>query len=347
MTKRTVAIFAGLFSVLLLVGAAGSVYAYDRSKQGEIAEGVTVNRVALGGLTEAAAQAKLRRAVLDPLSEPVVVRYGKERFRLTAERARVGVDIAGTVDEAVARSREGNILTRSFRNLTGGTVSAAIPVDVTYSKPAVTRMVRRVRAAVDRPAVDAAVDLENGDVTPQASHNGKRVQASRLERDLSASLVAVEGDRRVRVHTRTVKPKVTTDALAERYPAIVIVNRSAFNLTLYKNLKPAKTYRIAVGQAGLETPAGLYRVENKAENPSWNVPDSDWAGDLAGTVVPPGPSNPIKARWMGIYAGAGIHGTDAVGSLGTAASHGCIRMAIPDVEELYDQVPVQAPVYIN
>ena len=49
---------------------------------------------------------------------------------------------------------------------------------------------------------------------------------------------------------------------------------------------------------------------------------------------------------MGIFAGAGIHGTDEIYSLGSAASHGCIRMAIPDVIELYDQVAVGTPVYI-
>ena len=77
------------------------------------------------------------------------------------------------------------------------------------------------------------------------------------------------------------------------------------------------------------------------------MPNSDWAGKLAGKVIPPGdPGNPIKARWMGIYNGAGIHGTDAVGSLGTAASHGCIRMAIPDVIELFGHVDVGAPVFI-
>jgi lipoprotein-anchoring transpeptidase ErfK/SrfK len=77
------------------------------------------------------------------------------------------------------------------------------------------------------------------------------------------------------------------------------------------------------------------------------VPNSAWAGSLAGTVVPGGtPQNPLKARWLGIFAGAGIHGTDSTGSIGTAASHGCIRMLIPDVIELYDQVPVGAPIYI-
>jgi lipoprotein-anchoring transpeptidase ErfK/SrfK len=64
-------------------------------------------------------------------------------------------------------------------------------------------------------------------------------------------------------------------------------------------------------------------------------------------VIPPGPENPIKSRWMGIYAGAGIHGTDAVSSIGQRASHGCIRMLIPDVVELYDRIPVGTPVFIS
>ncbi len=76
------------------------------------------------------------------------------------------------------------------------------------------------------------------------------------------------------------------------------------------------------------------------------MPNSAWAGSLAGSAIPPGPSNPLKARWMGIIGGAGIHGTDADYSLGSAASHGCVRMAIPDVIELYDLTPVGTPIYI-
>ena len=127
-----------------------------------------------------------------------------------------------------------------------------------------------------------------------------------------------------------------------------MVDRGAFQLRLYKDLKLKKSYRIAVGQVGLETPAGLYAIQNKAVNAAWTVPNSAWAGDMAGQVVPGGtPQNPLKARWMGIFAGAGIHGTDQVGSLGSAASHGCVRMAIPDVIELYDQVEVKTPIYIG
>jgi len=142
-------------------------------------------------------------------------------------------------------------------------------------------------------------------------------------------------------------PKVTRSELERTMGTAIIVNRGAFKLTLYKDLKPSETYPIAVGKVGLETPAGLYHIQNKAINPAWHVPNSAWAGKLAGKVIPgDDPSNPIKARWMGIFDGAGIHGTDAVGSLGSAASHGCIRMAIPDVEKLYDEVDTGAPVYI-
>ncbi|MFP5371505.1 MAG: L,D-transpeptidase family protein, partial [Actinomycetes bacterium] len=226
-------------------------------------------------------------------------------------------------------------------------VAADIEVAITHDKSAVRDLVARVRRKVDRDPRDAEVDISGSGVSQTPSRIGRRLAAARLEREISAALTSVGGDRAVRAQVKTVAPAVGSDDLAERYPAIVVVNRGAFRLTLYKNLKPAKTYSIAVGKAGMDTPVGQYKIENKAENPAWHVPNSDWAGDLAGKVIPPDdPRNPIEARWMGIYDGAGIHGTEAVDSIGTRASHGCIRMRIPDVIELYDQVPVGSPVYI-
>ena len=122
----------------------------------------------------------------------------------------------------------------------------------------------------------------------------------------------------MKVKTTVVQPKVSTKQLAEKYPAVLIVNRGSLKLQLYKNLKLKKTYGIAVGQVGLDTPAGLYNIQNKAVNPAWHVPNSDWAGDLAGKVIPgDDPSNPIKARWMGIYDGVGVHGTSDDASIGS------------------------------
>jgi lipoprotein-anchoring transpeptidase ErfK/SrfK len=110
----------------------------------------------------------------------------------------------------------------------------------------------------------------------------------------------------------------------------------------------SNTYPIAVGMQGLDTPAGLWHIQWMQVDPPWYVPNDSWAGSLAGTVVPPGPSDPLKARFMSFDGGAGIHGIDPseYGTIGHTASHGCIRMTIPDVIDLYSKVSVGVPVYI-
>jgi lipoprotein-anchoring transpeptidase ErfK/SrfK len=340
------------FVIALLIAAgvlvaAGAVYAYDSGKSEQLANGVQVGGVDVSGLTVAQARAKLQRSVLEPLGRPVVARRGSHHFTLTPRAAGVGVDVDGSVTRALAASRSGSIFERTWRNLTGGSVSRQVDLAITYRQEAIERLTRRVQKAFDRPATDATLNLDSGKVDPQPSHDGLKVQAARLQREVRAELLDVGPREPVRVRARVVRPKITTAELAAKYPAVLIVNRSAFKLTLYKDLEPAKTYRIAVGKVGLETPEGLYNVQNKAVDPAWHVPDSDWAGKLRGKVIPGGtPENPIKARWLGIYDGAGIHGTDAENSIGTAASHGCIRMRIPEVKELYDEVPLGAPVYI-
>jgi lipoprotein-anchoring transpeptidase ErfK/SrfK len=334
--------------VVAALALAGGVYAYDSGQKTKLAEGVTVGGVDVGGMEVAAARSKLRSEVYDPLNRPVRVRYQDEHFTLTPAKAKIAVDIDGSIDRAVAASRDGNAVTRTWREVTGKEVAEDVDVRVDYSKQAVRSLVKRVSGTIDEDAVDASVDLDKGQVDPQKSKNGLEVRTARLRRELEREILDDGDQRMVRVRTRVVKPKVTTADLEKKYPSVILINRGAFKLTLYKKLKPAKTYGIAVGQVGLETPAGLYHIQNKAINPAWHVPNSGWAGSLAGQVIPGGaPNNPLKARWMGIYDGAGIHGTSEEGSIGSAASHGCIRMRVPEVEALYDEVDVGAPVYIS
>jgi lipoprotein-anchoring transpeptidase ErfK/SrfK len=119
-------------------------------------------------------------------------------------------------------------------------------------------------------------------------------------------------------------------------------------LRYFRDLKPVAEYPVSVGLPEYPTPTGLFSIANKQVNPDWSVPNSDWAGELAGTVVKGGTAeNPLRARWMGITDGVGIHGTTAVANLGGAASHGCIRMSVPDVTALYDIVPTATPIYIG
>lgn len=336
-------IFVAVLLLAMVAGAAG-VYLYDSSNEDRIAEGATVAGVPVGGLTTAAARAEVQEQVAAPLERPIVIRRGGRRFTLSAEDADVSADVGGMVDEALRESREGSVITRAWRDATGGEADVQVAARVSYSKQAVQALVDRVAKGVNRPAKDATLDFPA--LTEVASQNGVEVRAGKLEGNIRAALVS-SVDRKIDVPVKVVRAKVTKAQLAKKYPTLMVVDRGAFRLRLYKNLKLQKEYAIAVGQVGLETPAGLYSVSNKAVDPAWSVPNSDWAGSLAGTVVPGGTAeNPLKARWMGIYAGAGIHGTDDVGSLGTAASHGCVRMAVPDVIELYDQVEVETPIYI-
>ena len=331
----------------LAAGAAGGTYAYDKARADEIGKGVRVGGIALDGLSPAQARAKLDRLILDPLERPIVVHHDKSTWRLGAREAHIAVDVDAIVDNAMQKSREGNIVSRTVRNLTGKSLDADVQPTVRFEDRAVIRMLDKIRKAIDRKPVDATAKLDASGISTTDSRTGLAVRASTLHRQIRKAIVSTTADRTFIARTRKLRPNVTNADLEQRFGTAILVNRGAFKLTLYKKLKPAKTYSIAVGQVGLETPAGLYHIQNKAVNPAWSVPNSSWAGSLAGQVIPGGaPNNPLKARWMGIFDGAGIHGTDAIGSIGTAASHGCIRMRIPDVIDLYDKVPVGAPVYI-
>jgi lipoprotein-anchoring transpeptidase ErfK/SrfK len=329
------------------IGGVAGAYFYDDSKKNLIAEGVRVNGVPIGGMTRAEAEKKLSATLLAPLDRPVKVSYKDRTFTLSQKAAAIGIDIRGSVDKALKRSQEGSMFSRTWRNLRNESLNQELAADVSYNKPSIDKLVKRVRKSLERKPVDAKVDLSKGFIDEHGSKTGLRVKYNTLAKEVETTLLDPGNTETVKIKTTVVQPKVSTAQLAKKYPAVLIVDRKSFKLTLYKNLKKAKTYGIAVGKVGLDTPAGLYSIQNKAVNPAWHVPNSDWAGDLAGKVIAgDDPSNPIKARWMGIYDGVGVHGTSDDASIGSAASHGCIRMHVPDVEELYDEVPVGAPIYI-
>jgi lipoprotein-anchoring transpeptidase ErfK/SrfK len=345
MRQRSFIVLA-LTLVVLVVGAVG-VYAYDKSRDDVIAKGVKAGGIDLSGMKAGEARATLDRELAQPLRKSVLVKYAGHHYRLSASTAQVRVNTEEMVQQALDKSQQGSIITRTTRAITGGSVHVSIPVSVSYSKHAVRHFARAVAKRIDKPAVDATIGFSGGAIQKVDSKTGRKLDVEGLQTDVAAELVEPTADHKVRPPVEKVKAKVTTAELAQKYPKVIIVNRGGFQLTLYSHLQVEKTYRIAVGRQGLETPAGLYNIQDKQVNPSWHVPNSAWAGSLAGRVIPPGPADPIKARWMGIAGGAGIHGTEDVGSLGTAASHGCIRMAIPDVIDLFDRVQVGDPVFIS
>lgn len=99
------------------------------------------------------------------------------------------------------------------------------------------------------------------------------------------------------------------------------------------------TFQVAVGADVTPSPTGEFKVVSRVENPTYYHP---------GTVIPAGKNNPVGTRWLGLsQKGYGIHGTNAPGSIGRAASHGCIRLRNSDVEKLFTMVQVGDTVQIR
>jgi lipoprotein-anchoring transpeptidase ErfK/SrfK len=343
--KTKIAAVAG---VLVLVLAVAVGVAYDNSQKGTIADGVKIGGVEVGGMDAAQAERAVRRRLLAPLRHSLRVRFEGRTWELPGASLKVRADLRGAVEEALADSREGGLPGRLIRYVTDGDVDKEVSAEVAYSRPAINRFVRRVAAALDREARSARVEPSPDSLAIAPPRNGRELRDRLLTRRLNAAVLDAEAPHTIRAQVRVTKPKLTSrKELAAEYPSYLTLDRSTFTLRLWKHLKLAKSYTVAVGQEGLETPAGLYHIQEKQVNPSWHVPNSAWAGSLAGQVIPPGPEDPIKARWMGIFEGAGIHGTEETWSIGHAVSHGCVRMLIPDVIELYPQVEVGTPIYIG
>ena len=345
MSKKILIIPAVLLALVLTVS--GAVFAYDGARPERIAEGIRVGGVDVGGLAPGAARARVRRELVASLERPVVVRRAKRTWKLRAREARLETNAEQVVADALKRSDEGGVLGRTYRRLSGGRVDAQLQPAVTFSDRAVIRLVDRVRKGVERPAENAEVKLTPSGVQTEPGRRGVRVRAASLHKAINAALVSPSAKRSFTASVRKVSPSVTRADLAKRNPVVLIADRAGHTLKVYKNLKLSKSYNIAAGQAAYPTPAGQFTIANKAVNPTWSVPDSAWAGSLAGSVIPGGaPENPLKARWLGITDGVGIHGTSDEGSIGSNASHGCLRMRVADVVDLYPRVPVGAKILI-
>ncbi len=344
--RTPLAPIAGLFGLVVVL--AFGMFAYDRTRSDEIAKGIRIDGIDMGGLSRAAATAKLQRRIASSLQAPVLVSFEGRHWQMTPSQAGLTVDVSATVSEAIEAGRSGSIFARTWRGIAGESVSKTVPLHVHYSHQAVREFVATVSAAVDRPPRNATVQPTQTGLIDVADRAGVTVESHALSSRVERSLTGAVASRGVSVPVRTTKAQVTTSELAKKYPAYIVVDRAKFELRFYSHLKLANTYPIAVGMEGLETPAGLYHIQWEQTDPPWYVPNSAWAGALAGKVIPPGPEDPLKARFMAFDGGAGIHGIDPseYGTIGHDASHGCVRMRIPDVIAVYARSPVGTPVYV-
>lgn len=334
--------------IVLALTAAGAVgaYALDRSRADVIAAGVRIGPVDVGGMEADEARAVVRAKLLEPLAEPVEVNARGEVFELGAEEAGIRLDVAGTVRRALDAGRSQGLPRRLWRTITGGRLETSVEPRIRFDGTAIEDQVEEIEKASDQESVAPSADITTSSVELSEGRPGVATNVESLEQDLRAAVVD-PSDRRVEATFRTTGSEGGRDHAREHYETVITVDRENFKLRLFEDFELVETYPIALGRAGQDTPGGEYELQTKQVNPTWYVPDSDWAGALAGQVIPPGPDNPLKARWMGIYSGVGIHGTADRASIGTNASAGCIRMLVEDVKALYEDVSVGTVVYIE
>jgi hypothetical protein len=287
-----------------------------------IAPGVSVAGVGVGGLTSEPARTRIRQT----FGRPLEFIHKGERWQVQSSRFAGRWFVPAAVSRALA-ARPGQ----------------SIELGVQFRPKLVRRYVAEVAKRFYVPPVDAELDGLGRDGRPVIAPErpglrvGQKLLAASIAHALQTPRTAP-----LRLPMKPVAPAVTqTD-----FGPVVVIARESKRLTLYEGRRAVRTFRIATGQASYPTPLGTFNIATKQRNPWWYPPpDSDWAQGKE--PVPPGPGNPLGTRWMGLTAPlVGIHGTPDAASIGYSASHGCIRMLIPEADWLFDQVEIGTPVVI-
>jgi lipoprotein-anchoring transpeptidase ErfK/SrfK len=335
--------------VATLAGASVGALAWaDGAAEGKLPAGARVSGVDVGGLTRDEALQRARVRVTERIARPVNVQLGATRYTLDSEKAGVVIDASNAIEQVYAAGREGSFIERGWRKISGEKVDRDVPVRVVINRAAVRDFIARIEKKQSLEPLDAQIKLTLTRVTVTAAKPGKRLAArevliARLIRRLTTST----DKRTIRARTVDVDAKVTEDKVFDVQPVAVTVSRSERKARVFRRGKLVRSYTVAIGSAQYPTPSGQFVVQSMQKNPPWNVPQSAWAGDLAGESIPGGdPRNPLVARWIGFNGSVGFHGTASAGSLGSAASHGCIRMAPSDVIDLFERVKPGAPVLV-
>ena len=301
----------------------------------KLPEGATVAGVDLGGVYRHAARVELERVLHEQYARPVTVRIRFHRIRM--KTGRLGQTIKYT-----------RMLDRAFELARRGRLEIEVPLKRAISSAQLTRALNALARPRYRPARNASVRFGITRVRLRPGRRGRMLDTLPLRRALVDELWRPTRTRTVRGRLLHPRPAIRTKALRRAHRTYISVDRGSRLVRLFKRLRHVRTFRVAVGAAGYDTPAGLHHVLSKQVNPTWYVPNSAWAGSLAGQVIGPSdPRNPLKARFISLGGGVGFHGTADLASIGQAASHGCIRMRIPDVISLYNRVSVGTPVLIR
>ena len=329
----------GAMLLFLLAGGGTLAVADDYLSREVLPVGAEVAGVDVSGLTRSQAYDLVLAEVAEPLTEPIEVVHGEDRFELDPD-ALVSVDVEGMVDAAFQPRRASALPRRVTDRALGVASGASADVAITLDEGALDLWLDTVASIVDTAPADATMTVSSDRLVVVPSSRGETVDRDATREALESALVS--GEKSVELAVDYTEPDISEDELG----AGILVDISERTLTLYVDGRVQKTYGVAVGTPGHPTPRGSFHITLKRYMPTWSNPGSAWAAGMP-SYIPPGPSNPLGTRALNIDSpGIRIHGTSADYSIGTAASHGCMRMHRWDIEELYELVEVGDPVFI-
>lgn len=331
-------------AVVAVVGAgtAYAAYRYDRSAAGRILPGISIEGVDVSGMTRSEAVREVTARAEETLGASLTVAAAGRTWIVTPAALGMTADVEGAVDQAYDLADRMSFVNRVYHRAADKALEASIDLAYAYDDARIGTFVEQARAEVAVPAVDARFALVDDQVVMRHPAEGQDLRTRLAETRIRSALEERLGS--VHVPVKVVEPQVTVGALGKT----LVVDISDTTLVLYDGFKIQKEYRVATAAPGYTTPVGTWEVVNKAENPGWTNPDpTGWGADLP-SYIPPGPGNPLGTRALYLNApGIRIHGTYSSDSIGTHASHGCIRMLISDSEELFPLVPVGTRVIIK
>jgi hypothetical protein len=330
--------FSLTFVLVVAAGAfAGATVSYADSLEGRLLPGTTIAGRDVGGLTQAQALKQVKAGLADELRRTIRVGWG-DRSWATKARALGAHSNARKIIAQVAASQEG-VTWQEWTRLRwfGDSADVAESVNVKYRRAAVRQFIGGIAEEVERDPVDSELVVDGEDVVITSPAQGYAVDQDHAVRKVLHSLHG--GGRPVALRVRTLDAAVTE----EDFSQVLLLDQSEHRLTLHLGGVQTHEWIVATGTGDYPTPLGTYHVELKRYLPTWVNPSPDgWGKDMPDSI-PPGPRNPLGVRALNWNAPAiRFHGTQALDSLGTDASHGCVRMSNADVTELYDLVDVGA-----
>jgi len=325
--------------VIAMAGGMSFAVAGDYANRDIIPLGTTINGIAVGGQSVAAAKALVEQRIATPLLQPVSASFGAMTYTFDPKDS-LAVDVNGMVVEALRPRRERSLFSRLLMEARHEAATVNVPVMLSVNAAATEGWIHEIASSIDTSPTDAAISVENGTLRLARERLGYRLQEANAKTALVKALQS--GDKSVKLPVTRIQPKVRSTA----FKHVIIVKLAERRLYLYKADKLEKKYSVAIGQNSFPTPRGWYTIVQKRYRPTWVNPGSGWATGMPRTIGP-GPGNPLGTRALNLDApGIRIHGTSNDGSIGSAASHGCMRMHRWDIEDLYDRVDVGTRVII-